>query len=351
MALDLAGERELVSFAIVDAAAGGEARSCGCAVRSRYCTPIANLPLIYHVFDELAAAGIDRVRVIVRTGTRVELEQVLDAGRPWGAEVSYTTAEEVDGRVAALTELKRAVANEPVLLCPGDCLFPGQLAAMWDRFNAGDVDAVVLSPANGAARGGQNEPAELLPRISSEPAIVGPTGSPVIARLRSAGVDRRDLADWLRSSDCRVAVCELGGHWRYSDGTEDLLTANRMMLDALPVPAVEASFGDNNTVHGRVAISSSARLSGCILHGPVAVDDDAVIEDCFVGPYTAIGAGALLRGTEVDNTMVLAGAEISHPGQRIEGSIIGERASIVRSFSLPRGLHMRLEPHSRVTLS
>jgi hypothetical protein len=49
--------------------------------------------------------------------------------------------------------------------------------------------------------------------------------------------------------------------------------------------------------------------------------------------------------------MVLAGAQISHPGQRIEGSIIGERASVVRSFALPRGLHMRLEPHTTVTLS
>lgn len=340
-----------MSFAIVDAAAGGEARSCGCAPRSRYCTPIANLPLICHVFDELAAAGIDRVRVIVRPSTRDELERVLDGGRPWGTEVSYTTAEDGDGRAAALTELERIVPNEPVLLCPGDCLFPGQLAAMWDRFSAGDVDAVVLSTANGAARGGRSEPAELLPRISSEPAIVGPPSSPVISRLRSAGVDRRDLADWLRTSDCRIAVCELGGHWRYSDGTEDLLTANRMVLDALPVPAVEASFGENNVVHGRVAISSSARLSGCILHGPVAVDDDAVLEDCFIGPYTAIGAGAVLRGTEVDNTMVLAGAEISHPGQRIEASIVGERASIVRSFALPRGLHVRLEPHSRVILS
>ena len=54
-----------MSFAIVDAAAGVEARACGCVGRSRYSIPIANLPLIYHVFDELAAAGIDRVQMIV----------------------------------------------------------------------------------------------------------------------------------------------------------------------------------------------------------------------------------------------------------------------------------------------
>jgi glucose-1-phosphate thymidylyltransferase len=339
----------LVSFAIIDAVGSGEAHACGCAGHSRYATPIANLPLIYHVFDELAAAGIDRVRVIVSPGDRDELERVLAGGEPWGVEVSYTTAPEDDGRAAALTELERVIADEPVLVYPGDSLFPGQVSAIWDRFRAGDVDAVVLGAGNGAGRRGKG--AEASSSVSSAPAIVGPSAAHAIDELLSAGVDHQDLADWLRVRDGRVAVCELGGHWRYSDETEDLLIANRMMLDELPVPAVDGSFGDNNVVHGRVAISSSARVSGCTLHGPVAVDEGAVIEDSYIGPFTAIGAGAVLSGTEIDNTMVLAGAEISHPGHRIEASIIGEGASVVRSFALPRGLHLRLEPHSRVTLS
>jgi len=340
-----------MSFAIIEAATDTEEHACGGESRSRYSTPIANLPLIYHVFDELAAAGIDRVRLIVGAAAREELEQVLGGGRPWGVEVSFITAGDSDGRAAALVELERVIAGEPVLVYPGDCLFPGQISAMWERFSAGDVDAVVLGGGNGTSRWGRISRAEFSSRVTSDPAIVGPTGAPIIEALLRGEIDRRDLADGLRTSDCRVAVCELHGHWRYSDDTQNLLSANRMMLDALPVPVVDSSFGDNNVVHGRVAISSSARLSGCTLHGPVAVDDDAVIEDSYVGPYSAIGAGAVLTGAEIDNTMVLAGAEISHPGQRIEASIIGERASVVRSFALPKGMHMRLAPGSRVTLS
>ena len=340
-----------MSFAIIDAAVGTEAHACGGVSRSRYSTRIANLPLIYHVFDELAAAGVDRVRMIVSSSAREELEHVLGGGRPWSLEVTFTTAAESDGREAVLAELERAVAAEPVLVYPGDCLFPGQVSPMWARFSAGDVDAVVLGVSGGAVRRGRGATVELSSGATSAPAIIGPNGSAMIETLLSRGLHHRDLADWLRTSDSRVAVCELGGHWRYSDDTENLLTANRMMLDALPVPVVDSSFGDNNIVHGRAAISSSARLSGCTLHGPVAVDDGAVIEDSYVGPYSAIGAGAVLSGAEIDNSMVLAAAEISHPGHRIEASIIGEGASVVRSFALPRGLHLRLEPHSRVTLS
>ena len=54
-----------MTFAIIDATAVGEAHACGCAGRSRYSTPIANLPLIYHVLDELAAAGIFAVGALI----------------------------------------------------------------------------------------------------------------------------------------------------------------------------------------------------------------------------------------------------------------------------------------------
>ena len=123
-----------------------------------------------------------------------------------------------------------------------------------------------------------------------------------------------------------------------------------MVLDDLPVPVVDGSFPDHNEVHGRVAISPRARVSNCTLHGPVVIDDDASVEDSFVGPYTAIGRGATVVGTELDNTMVLPFAEVRHPGMRIEASIIGERASVSRKFELPKGLHLRLPPGSQVTL-
>jgi glucose-1-phosphate thymidylyltransferase len=124
-----------------------------------------------------------------------------------------------------------------------------------------------------------------------------------------------------------------------------------MVLDDLRVPAVDGSFPDNNEIHGRVAISPHAHVCNSTLSGPVVIGDDAVVEDSFVGPYTAIGRGAVVSGTELDNTMVLPFAELLHPGLRIEASVIGERASVTRSFELPKGLHLRLTHGSRVTLS
>ena len=104
-------------------------------------------------------------------------------------------------------------------------------------------------------------------------------------------------------------------------------------------------------MHGRISISSSAYLSNCVLHGPVSIGDRAVVEDSFIGPFTAVGADVVIDGAEIDNSMLLAGAKVHHPGFRIEGSIIGEQSQVTRSFDLPKGMHLRLGPDSRIELS
>ena len=70
--------QDLVTHAIIDATAGSVVAPSAVSATSRYATPIANLPLICHVFDELAGAGIAEARVIVGANIRGELERILD---------------------------------------------------------------------------------------------------------------------------------------------------------------------------------------------------------------------------------------------------------------------------------
>ena len=279
--------------------------------------------------------------IIARPGVRRELEQVLEGGKSWGVEVSYSEAPDGDGQETVLAQTRRKLSSGPVLVYPADCLFPGQVTAMRNRFSEGDVDCVLLP----------QPPESSLPgsRVFATATLLGPRAQ-VLSNPMSPGRNPRGLAETLVAAGCRIAMCEAAKQWYYSDSTDRLLAANRLILDDLPVPVVDGSFPDDNEVHGRVAISPRAQVSNSTLHGPVVIDDEAVIKDSFVGPYTAIGRGATVAGSELDNTMVLPFAEVRHPGLRIEGSIIGERSSVSRSFELPKGLHLRLPPGSRVTL-
>ena len=110
-------------------------------------------------------------------------------------------------------------------------------------------------------------------------------------------------------------------------------------------------FTPKNTRETNAEITIGTTTIASTVHGPAVIADGAIVEDSFIGPYTSIGPGAVVMGTEIDNTIVMSGAVIRHPGARIEASVIGERASISRSFELPKGLHMRVGPDSQISLS
>ena len=336
-----------MDLAIIDATHEAAERAADGSDRSRYTTPIANTPLICHILGELAESGIAQATIIAGPGVRQDLERVLGRDGTSGVEVSYVDTPPAERRRTVLAELNRALDQAPVLLHPGDCLFRGQVMTMRDRYHAGDVDSVLPEQASVASR---RYPADS--RLSETLLVLGPGTRPLLGDLLTPASDGEDLIGVLLHSDCRLAVCELTEQWCYSEATGALLTANRMMLDSLPpLSVVTGDFEAGNQLHGRVAIADSAFVSNSVIHGPVAIADRAVVEDSFIGPYTAVGIDAVLSGAEIDDSMVLAGAEIRHPGYRIEASIIGERSQVMRSFDLPRGVHMRLRADSHVSFS
>src|ERR1700742_4093375 len=129
-----------VTRAIIDAASEDGGAPSGRLTASRYLMPIANRPLICHVLAELAKGGIEDVRIVTCNGMRAEIEILLNGGDAWGVGVSFDEVDSPSGRRAVQTEIRRAVAREPVLVYPGDCLFPDQIKSLRDRFSAGDVD-------------------------------------------------------------------------------------------------------------------------------------------------------------------------------------------------------------------
>jgi glucose-1-phosphate thymidylyltransferase len=258
------------------------------------------------------------------------------------------TLAEADTRLprhAVLAELDGALDHGPVFLHPGDALFGERLHVMTDRYQAGGVDVVL--PAETSVAG--HDPRDGW--LATTAMVLGPDTRPLVRELSEPAADGEDLIELLLHSDYRLAVTELAEQWAYEDSTDALLAGNRLVLDALRGGALDPGLSESNEFHGRVTVGRGVFMSGCVVHGPVSIGDRAVLEDSFIGPYTAIGRGVVLSGAEVENSIVLTDAEIRHPGQRIVSSIIGERARVTRSFELPQGMHLRLGPDSRITLS
>ena len=324
---------------------------------SRYLTWIANRPLVSHVTESLVASGIRELFVVTPPGLRAELASAIRPVVDERARVRYIESDAAHGGSALVRQVRRALDERPVVLHSADCLFPDDLGRLQDYFRSDALDAAILARSSRSHPSAGHDRDQPLVRVQlprehpqGTAVILGSAVWPHLEMLARETLSVARLADSLRMAGYRVGLCEVGEHWCYTDGPDRLLVANRMLLDALALDRVSRPEGQDNDTHGRVSVCPSARVSRSTLRGPLLIGENAVVEDSFIGPYTAIGPGAAVIGAELDNTMVLADAEVRYPGYRLEASVIGERAVVRQSFGLPAGMHLRIGPGAQVTL-
>ena len=137
--------------------------------------------------------------------------------------------------------------------------------------------------------------------------------------------------------------------WFHTADAEDQLAVNRAALDLLEPGERDVLPGSR--IEGRVEIHPDARVEASIVRGPVIVGAHARIVDAYVGPYTAIGEAATVENAEIENSIVHTGARIQHAGVRLEASVIGQGATVGRSFDLPRAAQLVVGEDAWVALA
>lgn len=339
---------ERIKIAVVDATHEDDAGPSDRQWPNRYVSSVANLPLLAQVVRSLADDGIEQIHVVTSERMCERLESALRIGDGWGVSLNFLPS---DNGEPLVSRLREAVDNRPALVHAGDCLFPGELPRLRAAFCARELELAVLTSETPGDRG--DRPRDLrLPREEPEgTAFV--LGGDVWAELEHIADERlavRNLVERLQAAGRRVGCAPVRRAWCYRRSSESLLAGNQMLLDALPPGIAPAAAGEDCLIEGRVAGSPTARIARSRIRGPVMIGPRAVVEDSFIGPYTAIGAGAVVVGAEIEYTMVLDDAEVRYPRYPLEASVIGERAVVAQSFELPAGLHLELGPDARVIL-
>src|SRR3712207_5402772 len=98
------------------------------------------------------------------------------------------------------------------------------------------------------------------------------------------------------------------GWWKDTGQVQDMLEANRLILDDL-AERVDGELEDSR-VEGRVVIEEGARLERSTVRGPAIVGRGSRISDAYIGPYTAIGDDVQISGAELEHSIVLSGSSI-----------------------------------------
>jgi glucose-1-phosphate thymidylyltransferase len=157
-----------------------------------------------------------------------------------------------------------------------------------------------------------------------------------------------DAIQHLVDSGLRVEPHVVRGWWKDTGRLEDMLEANRLILDNLQ-ERVEGELIDSQ-VDGRVVIEPGARLERTTVRGPAIVGAGARLTDCYVGPYTAIGEGCVISGAEVEHSILLAGSSVRDLDGRMESSLLGRNVTIRRDDRQPRAYRFMVGDNSDISI-
>jgi glucose-1-phosphate thymidylyltransferase len=153
----------------------------------------------------------------------------------------------------------------------------------------------------------------------------------------------QDLID--RGLEVRPHIVE--GWWKDTGKLEDMLEANRLILDTME-RKIEGTIDDASRIEGKVVIAAGASVERSVVRGPVVIGAGATISGAYIGPFTSIGDNVTIRETEIEHSIVLEGATITDIANRIEDSLIGKNVSIYRLPVRPSAYRFMLGDNSEV---
>jgi len=300
--------------------------------------PVATKPILFHTLDSLRRAGVLEAALLVEESTAPIFRDAVGDGSRWGMSITYAPCEPLIDVCGALSLAQDFVGDEPVLVQPADAILRDCLREHVVDFAREDLDALALMLVR--PRTEQPPPRQAGGYLLSASAVSimrdAPSDRDPLARLRRHGSQVRELA---------VEGC-LACH-----GSEaSLLEANRHALAGIKTD-VDGATLEGSEIQGSVVIHPSATLRNTLVRGPAIIGPRTRLVDSYVGPYSSIGADVRIEGTEIEHSIVMDWAQLLFVGSRLETSIIGRGASIVRRFDMPSAVRMSIGDGAQVALS
>src|SRR5438093_1618992 len=137
--------------------------------------------------------------------------------------------------------------------------------------------------------------------------------------------------------------------WLDCGKKDDLLEANRVVLDEWIQRDVQGTVDGTSKVIGRVRLEGDARVTHSEVRGPAVIGARTVVDRAFIGPYTSIGQQCVVRATALEHCVLLDGARVEGTG-RLEDSVVGRNAIVSRSTTNHQALRLLIGDDAEVTL-
>jgi len=334
--------------------------------------PIANKPILFYGIEDMAAAGIREIGIIIGD-TGDEIRAAVGDGSRWGIEVTYIPQDAPLGLAHCVLIAADFLGDDDFVMYLGDNMLEQDLTDFVANFesarDAGGPDA----PAAQILLAHVEDPRQFgVADISADGHIVGLVEKPenppsdlalvgvylfdptILTAVRSIQPSARgeleitDAIQWLVEQGHKVRHEVLRGWWIDTGKKDPLLECNRLVLEILE-PANDGEVDDRSTIEGRVRIEAGARIVNSRVRGPAVIGAGTVVENSYIGPFSSVAADCQIVDSELDHSVVLGAARIIGI-HRLTDSLIGRDVQVVRSEQRPRALRLMLGDDSKVEL-
>lgn len=323
---------------------------------NKHLIPIANKPMIHFAIEAVAGAGIKEIGIVYNPDTGDEIKKALGTGSQWGVNFTFILQESPAGLAHVIKVAQDFLGKDPFVFYLGDNVVVGGIKRFIDDFEREKSNChLVLSKVHDPERFGVPDikdgkilgVEEKPKKPKSQYAVTGiyiydATVFEAVNNIKPSArgeLEISDAHDYLIQNGYKIGYSEITGWWKDTGKPEDLLEANRLTLDRIigdGDPVIDGEVDDDSDIAGKVIIEKGARIINSSIRGPVIIGENTVIENSYIGPFTSIYYDCYIKDSEVEYSIILEKCKIIDADIRIERSLLGREAEIIKCKTKPR---------------
>jgi glucose-1-phosphate thymidylyltransferase len=328
--------------------------------------PVANRPIIHYVLQHLRDAGVRDVGVILAPETGAQVRETLSS-HGGDLRLTYIVQDQPRGLADAVRVARGYLDDDPFVMYLGDNVIGCGIQDAVREFETAGADAEVLLKevpdprmfgvaeldASGRIR-------RLIEKPQQPPSnlalvgiyVLGPAIHHAIDRISPSARGELEITDAIQrllDDGYVVRGKQLQTWWLDAGGKDDLLKANRAVLEEWCVGDVQGDVDQDSRIAGPVALDKTAHMKHSEVRGPVAIGSGSAIEGSFIGPYTSVGSSCVIRDSSVQHSVILDGARLEGVGH-VSHSVIGRNAVVRRAVDTLSSVRFTIGDDSEVCI-
>ncbi len=325
--------------------------------------PVANKPVLFYGIEAIAAAGITEIGIVVGD-TKAEIRSAVGDGSRWGVRIEYIEQDAPRGLAHAVKISQPFIGNDPFVMYLGDNLLNKGITHFVEEFKRERPAAQILlarvpdPQMFGVAELKDGKVVRLVEK-PKEPigdlALVGvymfgPEIFESVGRITPSFRNELEITDAIQDLIDRGLTVRphiVDGWWKDTGKLEDMLEANRLILETLD-RRIDGSVDAESRVEGKVVVEAGAVIERSIIRGPAIIGHNARIVQSYVGPFTSIMNDVEIQDSEIEHSIVLEGSSVRDLANRVIDSLIGKNVRIYRVPVKPSAYRFMLGDNSEV---